>query len=302
MNWRSLLVLLLCANSTHSCLLMCIIPLPCYLGLMYKERHSRAEEMHSQAEASSFPREGWGGGQRCSLVCRTRTLSVFHRRERKRERLPLAWAAFINTLAICCGQRFSTYYNNNTHRRCPETEREKWGGGVKNIVTDYRQYVDDFIAILSYALPRFLVLNLHSFPFSFCATFTDVPLLSLPRLASYSEAKGHYYNPPSSQVLHNQIFDLMKGFNYWLHSTGGVRLLLPLFIFLCNLSLSWQRRGVYACTKIFFEAACWRSERGPVYKFVVSWPLETVGAEMARWKWHLNYANARTFFPAQGKP
>ena len=43
--------------------------------------------------------------------------------------------------------------------------------------------------------------------------------------------------------------------------------------------------GVYArvCVKIFFEAACRRSECGPVNKFVVSWPLGTVIAE-----WHLN--------------
>lgn len=74
---------------------------------MYKERHSRVEEMHSQAEASSFP-------ERVEAEASDVHSSVEHAHclSSTRERLPLAWAAFINTLAICCGQRFSTYYNN----------------------------------------------------------------------------------------------------------------------------------------------------------------------------------------------
>lgn len=46
-TWHLLLILKLCANPTHSCLLMCIIP-PCVIS-------GRAEAMHSEDEASSFP-------------------------------------------------------------------------------------------------------------------------------------------------------------------------------------------------------------------------------------------------------
>lgn len=41
----------------------------------------------------------------------------------------------------------------------------------------------------------------------------------------------------------------MKGFNYWLPSTGGVRLLLPLFIFPAIYHYP-DSKGVYAGTVV----------------------------------------------------
>lgn len=74
----------------------------CCLRLTHKEKRSRVEEMHSQAEASSFP-------ERVEAEASDVHLSVEHAHclsFTRKKRLPLAWAAFINTLAICCGQRF----------------------------------------------------------------------------------------------------------------------------------------------------------------------------------------------------
>lgn len=55
--------------------------------------------------------------------------------------------------------------------------------------------------------------------------------------------------PPAPQVLYNQIFGLMKGFNYLLLSTGGVRLLFPLFIFPA-IYHSADSEGVCACAAL----------------------------------------------------
>ncbi|KAK1904399.1 hypothetical protein KUDE01_011581 [Dissostichus eleginoides] len=86
-----------------------------YRWLMYKEQHSRVEEMHSQAEASSFP-------ERVEAEASNVHSSDEHARclSSTRERLPLAWAAFINTLAICCGQRFRL--TTTTHKLSREGE------------------------------------------------------------------------------------------------------------------------------------------------------------------------------------
>lgn len=204
---------------------------------MYKERHSRVEEMHSRAGARSFPREGWGGGQRCSLVCRTRTLSVFHRRE-----TPLAWAAFINTLAICCGQRFRL--TTTTHRRCPETE-----GKVGRRCEEHSHWLQTICRWLYChsvcVFPRFRAPNLAFARFR-----------SLPSPTSLSSPLV-FLAPKKKEVFFiNQMFDLMKGFNYWLPRTGGVRLPFPLFHFPRNLSLPWQRGCVRArvCENILWSS------------------------------------------------
>lgn len=82
---------------------------------------------------------------------------------------------------------------------------------------------------LTHILPHFLIsgfTHLH---------FISPALMSSPT-TFYSpcpcerEKKSQLWD--SLQVPHNQIVDLMKGFNYLLLSTGGVRLLFLLFIFL----------------------------------------------------------------------
>lgn len=239
---------------------------------MYKEEHSRVEEM--QAGASSFP-------ERVETEASDVHSSVEHAHclSSTMERDSLGLGCLHQHTSNMLWPAILTYYNNTV---TIQRQRNKWGGGVNNIVTDYTQYVDDLIAILCFPsrllASVFILCYLPWCPYPFISSFSFPPTLL--------KRKRSLLDPPP--VLHNQIFDLMKGFNYWLPSTGGVGLLLPLFIFPAIYHYP-DSKGVYTfaivyvcahgCVNIFFEAACWRSECGPVYKFAVSWPLETVLAE-----------------------
>lgn len=169
---------------------------------------------------------------------------------------------------MCCGQRF--WLTTTTQRHFPET-RGKVGRRCEE----------------QSPVTKFCVLWQSCFIYIFLLHYRHY---SFHLLSPSPKRKQSLLGPtrPTSPVLHNQIFDVIKGFNYWLPSTGGVRLLLPLFIFLTIYHHSDSKVCMHVqlcvCTalvrvKIFFDAAWWRSECGPVCKFVVSWPLETVLAE-----------------------
>lgn len=168
-----------------------------------------------------LPTEGWGGGQWCSLVCRTRAAVCL---PPETDSL-LAWAAFINTLAICCGHRFRL--TTSTHRHHPEREGR---AGTRCEEHSHRQSWRCFIAYcinVSPCLPAFS-----------CFLPSLMPLSS-PALLFLPPIERSLLHPAAPQVLHNQIFDLMKGCNYWLSGTGGVWLLLLLF--LTTYHFFWQQ-------------------------------------------------------------
>ena len=254
------------------------------------------EEMHSQAEASSFPeRVDAEASDVHSSVEHAHCLSSTRERE-----TPSAWAAFINTLTICCDQRFQ--FTTTTHRRYPDTE-----GKVGRRCEEQSQWLRTtcrFIYCCSvYVLPCFLncAFSRFHFPFLLPSLMTlSSPLLSSSLLlsppflflpSSPQEKKVITRFPP--EALHNQIFDLMKGFNYWLPSAGGVRLLLPLFIFPAIYHCP-DSYGVYVCA-VLFVCLCvcctWVCVKNILWssrlkewvwtcaQIVVSWPFETVFAE-----------------------
>lgn len=105
-----------------------------------------------------------------------------------------------------------------------------------SLTGDNMQTLGHFVRVLPcFLIPAFV----RWFAFSLSAADVSSPCIT--------KRKRSLLDSP--RVPHNQIFDLMKGFNYLLLSTGGVTLLSLLFIFPAIYHCP-DSKGVYACAAL----------------------------------------------------